>query len=243
MPDSGGSRELREALRARGDAVRAQQDRAYLKSDMEHLGVPLPAMRALVKAYVKAHPELSHDELVTLARELWRPPVHEFRTVGALLLEARAEVLSAADAGLVEELVRRSGTWALVDVLAASVAGRVMVRDRALEPSLRAWGADEDMWVRRLGILGFLRALRTDAFAACFPVFGEVVDPVLEDRRFFVRKAIGWVLREVSKDHPDEVYEWALGRRPRMSGVTVRELVKHYDDERRGRLLRGGVAG
>jgi 3-methyladenine DNA glycosylase AlkD len=61
---------------------------------------------------------------------------------------------------------------------------------------------------------------------------------MLGEQEFFIRKAIGWVLRETAKSRPDEVYEWLAPRIDRASGVTVREAVKYLDPEQRARLGR-----
>lgn len=235
--------ELAEALRSRPDPGRAAGERKYLRSDLEHIGVAVPSMRGIVSGFVRRHPDLDRDELADLARALWEPPVHEYRLTAALLLRACVRTLTAEDARLVEEFVRQSDTWAHVDVL-AGVGAELLVTAPEVEWYLRDWCAEEHQWVRRSGILGFLVVLRgTHRFAQYFPVFGGLVDPLLGDRRFFVRKAIGWVLREAGKRHGDEVYAWTAGRAAAMAGVTLREVVKYLEPEQRSSLLAAHRAG
>jgi 3-methyladenine DNA glycosylase AlkD len=59
---------------------------------------------------------------------------------------------------------------------------------------------------------------------------------MLDEKEFFIRKAIGWVLREAGKTRPDEVYEWLAPRVDRASGVTLREAVKYLRPDQRARL-------
>jgi 3-methyladenine DNA glycosylase AlkD len=71
-----------------------------------------------------------------------------------------------------------------------------------------------------------------------FEPFAARADAMLEETEFFIRKAIGWVLREMSKKRPEEVYEWIAPRTHRASGVTMREAVKYLDAEKAARLMR-----
>ena len=135
----------------------------------------------------------------------------------------------------VERLIREAKTWALVDGLAPSIAGRLVERHAELAATLDRWAADEDFWVRRSALLALLLPLRRGE--GDFERFGRYADAMLEEREFFIRKAIGWVLRETSKKRPDLVYEWFLPRAARASGVTTREVVKYLPEEQRAEIL------
>ena len=99
---------------------------------------------------------------------------------------------------------------------------------------LDGWAADPYVWVRRAGLLGFIRPLRT---GVDFARFARKADALLDDGDFFIRKAIGWVLREAGKTRPDEVAAWLTARASRASGITMREAVKYLGDERRRGVL------
>lgn len=230
--------QVRTQLAGQADPVRAEGEKRYLKSDIEHYGVPVPAVRKIVKAVRKDQPALAHDDVVALARHLWDDRVHECRLAAALLLRAYVDRLQAVDADLLEELIRESRTWALVDVLAGDVGGRLLLGHPEVEVAYRRWGKDNDMWVRRSGILGFLVPLRDpQRHDQYFPVLTEIADNVLTDPRFFVRKAIGWVLREVGKRRPDEVFAWLTPRVSRISGVTLREAARYLSADQRDELM------
>lgn len=230
--------QVRMQLARRADPVRAEGERRYLKSEIDHFGVPVPVVRQIVMAVRKDHPALTRHQVVDLARRLWREPVHECRLAAAFLLRAYVDRLQPADVDLLEELIRDAGTWALVDVLAGEVGGRLLLGHPVVASAYRRWGADEDMWVRRAGILGFLVPLRDSKnHDRYFGVLTEIADKVLEDRRFFVRKAIGWVLRETGKRQPDDVFGWLAPRLSRVSGVTLREAVRYLAPDQRDELM------
>jgi 3-methyladenine DNA glycosylase AlkD len=231
--------ELRARLEDNAVPGRATGEKSYLKSDLDHIGVPLPAMRALVRSFVRGPGQgLGRGELAELVGELWARPVHEYRSVALLLLDAYAPVLRPDDTALLDELLRTCATWAHTDLLAPFVTGRLLLRfPGETSPAVRRWAADETQWVRRGGILSFLLALRgKDTFTPWFPVFTGAVEPLLTDDRFFVRKAIGWVLREGTKHHPQAVTGWLAGRLPQASSLTLREAVKRLPEDERRRL-------
>jgi 3-methyladenine DNA glycosylase AlkD len=72
---------------------------------------------------------------------------------------------------------------------------------------------------------------------ASFNRFARRADLLLDEKEFFIRKAIGWVLRETSKHRPRDVYEWLAPRTDRASGVTMREAVKYLDERQAKRLM------
>ena len=233
--------EIESRLRSVATPERAAREKRYLKSELDFLGATMPQIRAAVKRVAREHPELTHDELVTMVLALWTKPIHERRMASVVLLARFGELLERGDLALVERLVRESRTWALVDALATDVVGSVVARDPAgVTPTLDRWAADPDFWVRRASLLAELRPIRDGAPLDRFLARAE---PMLEEREFFIRKAIGWVLREAGRRRPDEVAAWLAPRMHRASGVTVREAVKYLPAEESATLLAAHRAG
>jgi 3-methyladenine DNA glycosylase AlkD len=225
--------ELEARLRALGTAERAEYEQRYLKSDLQHLGATVWQVDREVKELAAQRPELSHDELIALVEALWAKPVHERRMAAVALLEAYPELVAASDLPLIERLIRESKTWAYVDGLAANVLGELLVRSSGTAPKLGRWAEDPDFWVRRSVLLAQIKPLKQ---GRSFARFGRYADAMLDEKEFFIRKAIGWVLRETGKTRADDVYEWLAPRRDRASGVTMREAVKYLKPEQRDAL-------
>lgn len=223
---------LGATLRAAGRPERATAERRYLKSGLIHYGVAVPEIRALARS---AGRDLDREEILDLASGLWAEPVHELRMLAALLLAERVEVLEPVDLPLIERLIGESQTWALVDVLAPSVAGPLIDRHPEAAGALDEWAAHPDVWLRRAALLAELRPLRTGG--GDFERFARHADALLADREFFVRKAIGWVLRDTSRHRPDLVRDWVAPRTHRMSGVTIREAVRRLPTEDQEELM------
>ncbi len=124
--------------------------------------------------------------------------------------------------------MRASGYWAHVDYLATQVIDPLVVAHPALLARTRTWAKDEDFWVRRTALLAQLRPLRSGA--GDFALFAEIAAPMLEEKELFIRKAIGWVLREVSKKRPELVRDFFREHGARASGLTRREGTKYLPD-------------
>ncbi len=226
---------ITEELRALGTPERAAQEKRYLKSELEFLGASYWQTGAQIKAWAKAHPSLEHAELVALVETLWSKPIFERRAAATMLLERFPRLLTPGDLSLIERLLRESLTWALVDGLAADVVGGILAASPAeVTPVLDRWASDPDFWIRRSSLLAELRPLRAGADLAPFL---RRADAMLDEKEFFIRKAIGWVLREVGKRRPDEVSNWLAPRTHRASGVTVREAVRYLPAPDAQRLM------
>jgi 3-methyladenine DNA glycosylase AlkD len=228
-------REIDGELRSQASPERAAGEKAYLKSDLDHYGISVPAVRAVARRVATLRPALTRDELLTLVEALWQGTVYERRRVAVELLEMRGELLRASDISLVERLLREARTWALVDELAAVVAGGLVERHPNLGSTLDRWAGDDDFWIRRSALLTLLGPLRRGD--GDFARFSRYADGMLEETEFFIRKAIGWVLRETARKRPALVYRWLLPRARRASGVTIREAVKPLSAAQRAAVL------
>jgi 3-methyladenine DNA glycosylase AlkD len=227
--------QIDQDLRAAGDPARAVGEKRYLKSDLLFYGASVSAIRRVAKAVKKAHPCLESAALLELVSELWTAPVHERRMAAVELLDLYQPLLVPEHLELVERLLREARTWALVDPLASTIAGGLVLRFPHLYATLDRWAVDADFWVRRASLLALRGPLRENI--AIFERFSRYADQMLEEQEFFIRKAIGWVLREVGQVHPDIVAAWLAPRVIRVSGVRMREAVKYLPADRRDALL------
>jgi len=230
---------LVEAVTARlareGNPERAAQEKRYLKSELAFLGATVPQIRRAVREIVGADAVPDHDAVVRLAGALWERPVHECRMAAVHVLERHVRHLGTRDLPLVERLIRESRTWAYVDALAATVAGTIGAADAASGATFDRWARDPDFWLRRAALLSQLVHARSGASLDRF--LGHA-DAMLDEREFFIRKAIGWVLREAGKRQPAVVVEWLAPRTGRASGVTMREAVRRLPEQDAERLMR-----
>lgn len=222
-------------LRRRGNPERAEGAKRYLKSGLVFLGADTMAVRETVRSALKGAASLDRRGLLALVDGLWARGVFDLRAVAVEVLRARSALLGAKDLKLIERLLRNSHTWALVDFLAIQIAGPLVVRFPKLAAALDRWAVDRDFWVRRAAMLALLLPLRRGE--GDFERFSRYADGMLEEKEFFIRKAIGWVLRETGKRRPAVVDAWLAPRTHRASGVTVREAVRYLPPARREALI------
>ncbi len=225
--------QIESSIREAGTRERAKSEKRYLKSDLTFLGATVWQTRAVVKAFARQN-SLDHDSLVALVTALWDAEIFERRMAAVMLLDLHPKLLYAADLPLIERLIRESLTWALVDFLAGDVVSGILVADESVEATLDRWAGDPDFWVRRSSLLAELKPLKQ---GADLEPFLRRADLMLDEKEFFIRKAIGWVLREVAKKRPAEVAAWLAPRTGRASGVTMREAVKYLPEADRDRLM------
>jgi 3-methyladenine DNA glycosylase AlkD len=232
---SGSVDAIEAGLRRLGTPQHAVQEKRYLKSSLVHWGTVVPDVRKIVKAEYRARTP-DREELLTLVSALWASQVYERRLAAVELLSAGRGLLWPDDLALIERLIREGAMWSLVDALSGDIAGRLVSRFPEAAVTLDRWSADRDFWVRRAALLALLQGIRSrvpdlDRFTA-------YADAMLGEREFFIRKAIGWVARELSKSDPAFVLAWAEPRLAGMSGVTYREVVRRLPEADAARLAR-----
>ena len=226
--------ELAAELIVVGTEERAINEKRYLKSEIEHYGVTVPEIRKLARRFARERQELSKDDLTRLTLELWDRDVYELRKLAVNILAAKVSLLSGEDLEFLEKLLRRSYTWALIDDMSFNVVAPVLneIDDSA---SVRArWADDQDFWMRRTAMLALLPGLRRGTGG--WDEFIDYADTMLEEKEFFIQKAIGWILREVSKHSPDLVAEWLRPRAGIASSVTMREALKYLPEPQKTQL-------
>ena len=215
-------------LTAAGSPTRAITEKAYLKSELQFVGSGVPAMRVVAKGWLSAHPGLAHDELFAVADALWAHPVHECRQSAVELLVLRPQLITLLDVPWLYNTLRDSYTWALVDPLAGSVVADLAARDTlGLMPHLDRWVHDPDFWIRRSAVLSLRTVLRQDRELDRFFAYATLLLPETE---FFIRKVLGWVLREVAARHPEMVSHWLRDHMAQMNLVALREPMRRLAD-------------
>jgi 3-methyladenine DNA glycosylase AlkD len=219
---------LRTQIGEFATAHRAAAERAYLKSTLRHLGAPVPDVRRVVRSWARRHPSLTHHQLFAIADALWAEPVHELRLAMGELLIAVPRQVSAADLPWLEAHLRDCRTWALVDPLAGVVVADLAMREPIATLAVTdRWVHDDDFWIRRSAMLALRSLLRHgDELPRCL----AYADVLLPDTEFFVRKVLGWVLREVAPRHPREVSMWLRAHMGEMNLVTLREPMRKLPD-------------
>lgn len=208
---------------AAADPDRGAPMAAYMRHRFPFLGIPSVPRRKLATRVTRGLPAPDEADLVAVALGCWRLPEREYQHFGCDWLIRHAGTLSAASVPALRTLITTKPWWDTVDALATRVVGPLVVRCPAGRSTMDVWLADDDLWLIRTAILHQLTYReRTDAgwlFAACAAR--------AEHPDFFIRKAIGWALRQYARTDPEAVRGFVAEHRGRLSGLSVREALKH----------------
>ena len=227
---------FRARLEEMADPPRAVQEKRYLKSPHEFLGVSKPRITRLAKEYFKANRSTGIDETLALCDALWRKPTHEEKSLGLAIAEEYADRFEPRHLDVIEGWIRECVGWAHLDDIAVSIVGAMLLRHPMLYGRVASWSDSESMWQRRASLIAHILPLRNGA--GRLDLFLPTCEKLLHEKDFFIRKAIGWSLREMSKRQPGAVYAFCLKIRDRASGLTLREASKRLDEKKRKAILK-----
>lgn len=219
--------ELRDALVRVADPAKAPQMAAYTKEQFDYLGVSAGDRRIASKPILQAAKQADPDDLLGQVEALWSEPEREFHYVGMDSIRAGAKHLRASDLPRVRALIEKTPWWDTVDSLAVHTVGTMVAKHSELTHEMDDWIESEDIWIARTAILHQLMYKeRTDVnrlFTYC--------EMRMEHPEFFMRKAIGWALRQYGRTDGDAVVEFVERHADSLSGLSKREALKHLSNK------------
>ena len=223
-------RDVMAALKPLKNAVRAAGARAYMRNRFVYIGISTPKRRAAVGALIRGFKPATAEELRLAATGLWACAEREYQYVAADLLARYQAALSLDDLPWLLELAQKKSWWDTVDCL-VKVVGKVVRRSgvkgvRAMERAVR----HKDFWVRRIAMLHQL-GWRDECDMERLFAFAELL---ATEKEFFIRKAIGWALRDYAWHDWRAVEKFFRTSEAPFSGLTVREAGKNFAKLRRG---------
>jgi len=221
---------LDAALRAHAQPAKAGAMQAYMKSAQPFLGIDAPLRRRLVAAAAKDHPITDAPTLQATVLQLWRSATHREQRYAALDLLRVPRHRRLVGIGLlpaVHEMLTTGPWWDHNDEISGQVLPLLLQRHPAeMKPLLRDWARGSDLWLRRAAMLA-QRGLKAGFDAV---LLYDCILPSLGDtplaREFFIRKGMGWALRERSYDAPDEVQAFCTEYAAQLSPLSLREALK-----------------
>jgi len=214
----------RELLIQAADPAKAGPMASYMKTEMPFYGVSSRERKAISGLLAREFPATSRDDYVCSVRTLWHGEFREEKYLAIAYARLFPRYVTLSSIPLYRTMITQGAWWDFVDEIAAHLVGSVLFRQRdRLTPTMESWTMNNDLWLARTSIICQLRhKASTDT---------ELLDSActrnLESTEFFLRKAIGWALREYAKTDPSWVTAYAERHKDEMSGLTYREAMKH----------------
>jgi len=227
-------KKLRALLKAAGDPEDAKAQQAYLKTPLRFAGVKTAVRRGFVlEAFGR---KSTRAEVEDAIRELWRTDTYDERATALSLLKRVLIELDIGDLPWLHAITRDCDNWALLDTLACDILGPLaLLQGEALFKPVRRWSTDVWMWTRRASILVHLIPGRKQKLAHKYA--WATFEERLPEKEFFIRKAIGWTLRECGKHYAQNVHDFLVHVGDRASGLTRREGARNLPDKLRIPIL------
>lgn len=214
---------VQDQLSRLADPDKAAPMAAYMKTEMPFYGVQTPERRPIAREMNRRYAPANRDDYEAAVLALWQLPHREEKYLAISYASSHQDFINGASLPLYETLVRTGAWWDFVDSTAIKLVGGVLAAE--MEDTfvvLDRWITDPDLWIRRTAIISQIGMKEdTDSkrlFAYCLSCAAE--------KEFFIRKGIGWALREYSCVRPDAVRAWLLAHRDALSGLSFREGAK-----------------
>ncbi|HKO47776.1 MAG TPA: DNA alkylation repair protein [Polyangiaceae bacterium] len=221
------TRAIRNALRALAEPERAPAMQAYMKSAMPYLGVSAPRVKAACREVYASYPFESAELWRADVLSLWRGAKYREERYAAIALSGQrkaAAFQNLAALPMYEEMIVTGAWWDFTDELAEHRIGPLLAAyPRSMRKTMLVWSRSPDLWKRRTSIICqmfFREATDLELLFSC-------IEPSRSSQEFFLRKAIGWALRQLAKHDPQTVLRYVKEHQAELSPLTHREALKH----------------
>jgi len=215
---------VESALTQQANAEKASGMQGYMKTDMPFYGVQKPGRVPIVKHLVENYPPSTRFDYEKLVLALWRLPHREEKYIAQAVAVRHRQFILPASLPLYRRFVVEGAWWDFVDEASTHMIRELVIGHPAkVWPKVDTWISNKDMWLRRSAIICQVGAKeRTDScrlFSFC--------EQRAFEKEFFIRKAIGWALREYAKTDGEAVAGFVTEHREALSGLSYREATKH----------------
>jgi 3-methyladenine DNA glycosylase AlkD len=220
--------ELLRRLHAAGDPVRAKGAQAYMKSEMPYIGVSAVPLRAVCREVFALHPIASAKAWRREALSIWRKAEFREERYAAIELTGFKRYRDFQDLEalpMYEEMIVDGAWWDYVDAVAIHRVGEYLLRQfpSRMKREMRKWSKGDDMWKRRSAIISQI----TFKGDTDLELLYDCIRPSLDSREFFLRKAIGWALRQYAWTNPAEIRRYVREHDDELSPLSKREAMKN----------------
>lgn len=197
----------------------------YMKGHFNFLGMNTKERRDITKRFYREYGLPDAENLFKVVSELWIQSHREYQYTAIELMRKCSKLIKLEDIDKIEELIITKSWWDSVDGLAAWVCGDYFKRfPGQVMPVTQKWMQSGNMWLQR-SVLLYQLSYKTNTNTE---LLAKWIKELTDHKDFFIRKAIGWILREYSKTNPDWVLQF-VKENDSLSGLSKKEALKHLE--------------
>jgi 3-methyladenine DNA glycosylase AlkD len=212
---------LIQKFEIQGDPERAAGMKKYMKGHFDYYGIPTPLRQEITRDFLKKFGMPEMNILEDVCWSLWEEPMRECQYTVLFLLNRLKKKLSIENLPLIESLITSKSWWDTVDGLAAWMVGAIFQKHpEAIIPKTSEWMASDNIWLQRTCLIFQLTYKKNTDTALLF----NFIETLSDHKLFWIRKAIGWALREYSKTDPDVVLAFVNSHQ--LAPLSRREALK-----------------
>jgi 3-methyladenine DNA glycosylase AlkD len=228
--------ELVELVRKNTSPKDAPHVKRYIRTDLECLGVRKPLLHSLAKEfYDERKKDGNLDRVHKVAEELWSVPIYDVKTLAISILRRFGKMVDKSTLDVVEVWYDDIDNWSHCDRLSVYVLGSMVLKADSVVPGIMKWTESDNLWKRRGALLSTMLGNRNGK-GDPFWTF-TMLNDLLEDKEYYVRKAFSWVLREMGKGYPDFVFEYLMYNKAKFNKKEVEESVKYIPEDKAKMVL------
>ncbi len=231
VPDTFTTKELINFVQSRfeelADPEKAGPMASYMKTTMPFYGIQKTERNRVNREIKKRFVPKDRRQYHTIIKALWKLPYREEKYTSIEYAKQSDEFISLESLPVFELMIRQGQWWDFVDDIAIKLVGRVLYKDRKkMKPILDRWIVDDDLWIRRTAIISQIHHKKETDQEQLFRYCLKCID----EKDFFIRKAIGWALRDFSKTDEKPVKQFLIKHKDQLSGLSFREGSKYVTD-------------
>ena len=213
---------INSQFKSAANKEKAEKNKRYYKSNLQFYGISKIIINDIAKAIKKTNPEIDNLMIEQLCKKLWDSPYHESRSMAIVVANVFNHCFEEKHVySLFKDWLKESSSWDLVDELSIHVIGKISERKPETLRKLIDWTKSDFLWVRRASLLAHIPSIRNNNFN--FKLILKKSELLSGDVDFFIRKAIGWVIREISEVDASKAIIAINELKDRASNLTIRE--------------------
>jgi 3-methyladenine DNA glycosylase AlkD len=216
--------EITKGLKKQANKVNAKAMEDYLLGKFPFYGVKKPERNVICKPlYAKVKIEINEKWILEVAKLLWNKKEREYHAIALDIFEKNKKLITPASFKTLEKMAVTNSWWDSVDGISSYAIAPMVLRYPEMKKEMERFAKDKNMWLNRIAIIHQIlykdKTDKTFLFTVC--------ERHMHREEFFIRKAIGWALRQYAKTNKKEAYAFVEKNKNKLSPLSYREALKH----------------